>query len=366
MTFVQEVNSALGLSNLTDDPDLKRITEEQGVACTDNVTDVATIALQKYLKMHPGGNDSIAIDSEDFLRWANNGYAPYIQARQKCQLATNAYDKKITDLFGADAGVFAAALNNIQPLIGVQGQVNVPGVTMPLSDTGIDSKAGNLAPLYSFPSLNGTIQAWRSGGQSPTYGKTITTETVTSQSQSDSAEAHVSVNGPFVGGSAGGSGTSNTSLTTISGLSVVVKFGGIQLMNVYRGIWFDQFRSATALKTSDKTDEKYTAAKKVFDHYFGTSSVPGSAAVYNDKALVVYQPYVNITFATESDFNTAQSNSASASVSGFFGMVDAGATQSHTEGQAKFEKDTLSMVYQDQSPTAYILGYVQSSFWQAP
>jgi hypothetical protein len=50
--------------------------------------------------------------------------------------------------------------------------------------------------------------------------------------------------------------------------------------------------------------------------FFGTQENPGPAAIYNDRALVVYKPTATFTFGSTADYNAAKSAQAQASISG--------------------------------------------------
>jgi hypothetical protein len=57
--------------------------------------------------------------------------------------------------------------------------------------------------------------------------------------------------------------------------------------------------------------------------FFGTADKPGPAAMYNDKALVVYKPTMRFTFDNEQDFNSAKAAQAQLAVGGLFGSLNA-------------------------------------------
>ncbi|KAJ7188919.1 hypothetical protein C8R46DRAFT_1244142 [Mycena filopes] len=160
---------------------------------------------------------------------------------------------------------------------------------------------GTLIPLYGLPSLGTTLNKWQSQTTTASWTTPITpTET-----------------------------------------NITISFGGIQLIDVQRGGWFNKFDGVKAVETSNATS---------WSKYFGTAQSPGPASTYVDKVLLVYKPSANI-----SDSNSASLPSNAGQVNGGLWGPDISEPSETQDG----------LVFSPKTEDAYIVGVVTRSYWDA-
>ncbi|KAJ7125307.1 hypothetical protein C8R44DRAFT_782849 [Mycena epipterygia] len=222
------------------------------------------------------------------------------------------------------------------PIINAENTL-YPGLNMPISGasntsdgaTVGDQYTGTLVPFYAMPSLNSTLALWQSGSaKTPALNWNSSTSSRVSMTSSDSS----SVTGHWLWDSASASQNSNMSFVLTQAQSAQLTFEGVELIDVVRGAWFDGFRSASAVGTPASDDPLAKPHQEAFKTYFGTAKSPGPAAIYNDKALVVYKPSAVFTFGSQSDYKDAKSSQMGASVSG--GLWSVGVKAGHNQTSA--------------------------------
>lgn len=361
VNFIQEVNKALALNGTADSKDLDTAQDAQGTACFEDLPKAANKAVELYSNIK--GQTIHNISDPGFLSWASTGYAPFQSANAKCQEATNAYNAEFDKVHGDNFGIFSGAANNIVALTTGTSTVH-PGITMSIDSTrGQDLTTpfgGNVVPQYSIPVLAGTVASWQSNsGGNTAFAFDSSKQTGNDQESSSSNGAHAGIQWGRVDLSASASHSESESNNTVTAQTFQLSFGGIALMDIERGIWFDGWRSANALSTA--SDDKTKEALPAFKQFFGDKEKPGPAALYNDKALVVYQPTITIEFSSRNDYSKFQQNQEEAS--GCFLIFCGGQQHSDQKNTTTFDEQKSSVTFKDDSSNAYIIGFLQKSFW---
>ncbi|KAJ7286979.1 hypothetical protein C8J57DRAFT_1460436 [Mycena rebaudengoi] len=339
---------------------LADLSKNKTVACITNFTRVTDDAYKSYTD---AGGTAKTTDSI-FIQFATQLSGEYALAKQKCQEAQNAYDKANENINGNDAGIIQQAIESMKPIINAENTL-YPGLNMQTSGLTNASGAvgmqftGTYAPFYAMPSLNSTLTLWQTAADDAQPAITWNSTHDSGVSTSDSESSSASVHWIFSKGST--SQSSNNSFVETKTQSTLLSFGGIELINIERGAWFDNFRGASAVGNPEPNDPLAKAHREVFVNNFGTPENPGPAAIYNDKALVVYRPRATFKYASKEDFEHAKQAQASASVSGgLFGVSASGATEHQG---AEFNADNLEIVFAPDNKNAYIVGFVMHSYW---
>ncbi|KAJ6469672.1 hypothetical protein DFH09DRAFT_1478572 [Mycena vulgaris] len=289
-------------------------------------------------------------------------YGEYQLAVQACNNAQNAWEKANANINGDDAGMIQAEIAAMNPLITPDGTL-YPGLNMAISDAPNGTVTGQfkmaVVPYYSMPSLNSTLTVWQTAPDDApptlTWNSTTSLRISLESSESSSVSVH------YLWNKVGASQNSNMSFVATETASTLISFGGMELITVERGAWFDDFNSATAVGNPSTTDPLATAHKAAFATYFGTPQSPGPASTYNDKALVVYKPKAVFKYADTASYQAAKSAQASASVSG--GLWGASGSGQSSSSNTDFNDEALELSFTPNSKNAYIVGYVMRSYW---
>ncbi|KAJ7655593.1 hypothetical protein DFH06DRAFT_1473852 [Mycena polygramma] len=262
-------------------------------ACYVNLTRVAQPTFAVYKQKGGTGN----IQSKAFSEFAHNDTG--IQAViQTCNDTMQAYHSLHDKTYGANDYMIEPALmacfstqspGKWSPALGNQCAMNI-------------TANGTTVPYYALPSLDSTVAGWKAS--------------------SDASPAF-----------------------TWSSGSDTLSFGGIGLIDVQRGAWFDNFLSAKATQNPGSAP---LAAQEtaLFAKYFGTAQQPGSLAKYNDKMLVAYKAKAVLSFS-------GQAPSMTASVGGMWGGVLGTAS---SDGKVTLESN---------STDPFLIGFVVHNYWDA-
>ncbi|KAK7466183.1 hypothetical protein VKT23_004904 [Stygiomarasmius scandens] len=366
-TWIQELSKALGIN----EDGIKQSQVIQAGDASHGACMQKNMVLQQLLQewKNTGGVPVQGTRDKKFKSWAE-GDSRYQTVSWDCQQKTKAYRDLLSEFNGDSAAVFAAAENNIDPLINPRSSPS-PGITLPVAggsdapDT--ETTAGNTVAYYAIPSLNMTLVDWQKGKELQPFSSTGNQANSSSTKESSKTSAGLGLEFFWEGIPVGGVGTQGStekskSVANVSAQSFDFKFGSIALMDIDMGLWNDLGASADAvLHASDGDPAKSPKVKKVFDQYIGSEKDPGPAAVWNDKALVVYQPSIEMTFSSEDAYDEAQRSSSSASGCFLFICISGGKDKmKHMTSSSKTDK---KMSFKDTSKNAYIVGFVQTSFW---
>ncbi|KAJ7286975.1 hypothetical protein C8J57DRAFT_1707387 [Mycena rebaudengoi] len=337
---------------------LADLAKTRTVACTTNFTRVTNDAYKSYTD---AGGTAKTTDS-NFIQYATQLDGEYALAKQKCQEAQNAFDKANENINGNDAGIIQQAIESMRPIVNAESTL-YPGLNMQTSGASGPvvgpQFAGTYVPFYAMPSLNSTVTLWQTAADDAQPAITWNSTHDSGVSTSDSESSSVSVHWLWDKGSV--SQSSNNSFVETKTQSTLLSFGGIELINIERGAWFDNFRGASAVGNPEPNDPLAKAHSEVFVNNFGTPENPGPAAIYNDKALVVYRPRATFKYASKEDYEHAMQAQASASVSGgMWGVSASGATEHQG---VQFDADNLEIVFTPDNKNAYIVGFVMHSYW---
>lgn len=131
---------------------------------------------------------------------------------------------------------------------------------------------GAMVPFYALPSLNGTLTDWQTADDDapPTLTWNSTSDQRVTLSTQESAGA--SVNWLF--GSASGSESYNNSFVGTTTASTLLSFGGMELVDIERGAWFDDFRCATLIGNPASDDPYADQHKAAFTKYVSAFALP--------------------------------------------------------------------------------------------
>ncbi|KAJ7198541.1 hypothetical protein GGX14DRAFT_665920 [Mycena pura] len=298
----------------------------------------------------------------NFLQWADTGYPDYINAYTACQQATLTYYAAFDDNNGDDSGVYTAARTNVQPLL--DSSISHPGINMPIegatSTPGLPSE-GAFVAYYSIPTLNSTLTAWQAGsGLSPVN---FTNAQYSSNTTHTTSEAGIGLGFIFeeIFGEGEGSNEQTHSSADVSSLKFELNFGGLALLDVSQGIWFDGYRVARA---AENPDAQHQQAKPVFSDpkYFGSQDKPGSLALYNTQALIGFKPSWTIQFTDSHQTDDTSKSEGEAGLS-IFGLFDIGGWGGSTSNTTHYDNSTNTLTIQDNSNNAYVIGYVQTPYY---
>ncbi|KAJ6631428.1 hypothetical protein B0H10DRAFT_1772754 [Mycena sp. CBHHK59/15] len=360
VNYIQEVNKALARNDSEPNPDIQKAQDAQTKACFEDAPAALTKALEVYISstgMTPSNKSDPA-----FVSWASTGYAPYSTANTACQSATNDYFAEIDKINGDDFAIFSTASNNVRGLTS-SPPASHPGVNMPIDKALPGSPStvqGNFVPMYSIPVLQGTLAGWQSlAPTSPAYTYDSEKNTFSDDTSTSFGGAHLGFAWGRASLDASASHSDSTSVINTTAQNFQLSFNGLALMDVERGVWFDGFRSANALH--NPADNVTAAAKPVFDKFFKTSDNPGPAAIYNEKALVAFQPSWTIEFTASNFYNNFKQSQASAS--GCFLFICGGGEGGSSSNVTKYDDSKNSVTFTDQTNNGYIIGYVQHNFW---
>ncbi|THU94418.1 hypothetical protein K435DRAFT_798918 [Dendrothele bispora CBS 962.96] len=353
-TWISDLSKALGINDEGKHDQVEKAEKAATAACGKQ-TDVLQILLQEW--KDNGGGPIRGISDTKFRQWAEADVR-YEDVSADCQEKTNKFHDALSEVYGDNFAVFSAARNNIDPIV-TQKDVAYPGITMEVSEiSGGSGSPGAPVAYYGIPVLNMTVSAWQNGEQLQGYDSSEDTATTSNSRLSLNFEWD------FITGSVGGGGSNENSKNTTNATaeSFVIKFGSVALMDIDMGLWNDLGASASAVHHASGDDPANKPnVKAVFDNHIGTQDKPGPAAIWNDKAIVVYQPEIQMKFSSEDAYEEAQHTSFSAG--GCFLFICLGGSGEDTKNMASSSKTDKTITFNDTSKNAYIVGFVQTSFW---
>ncbi|KAJ7750077.1 hypothetical protein DFH07DRAFT_961495 [Mycena maculata] len=357
--FIQALQNATQDSQTpAQSQELKSLAQNKTVACTTNFTSVTNDAFSEYQKEGGTGNITSAV----FIQFATQDWGQYTLAKQACEAAQNAYAKAQDNIEGDDAAIIQAAITAMTPIIDAE-ETLYPGINMAVAggEQGAvgDQFNGAYEPYYALPSLNSTLVGWQTApnGTKPAISWDSSTDARISVTSSESSSAGVKV----LWDSASASQSSNMSFVLTQAESASISFGGIELIDVERGAWFDDFVTASAVGNPASDDPQASQHKKAFAQYFGTAQNPGPASTYNDRALVVYKPQATFTFSSEQAYQSAKSAAAAVSVN--VGLWSANANGQGSSGGQQSGNSTWQLAFTPNTNNGYIVGFVMKSYW---
>ncbi|KAJ7736853.1 hypothetical protein B0H16DRAFT_1762964 [Mycena metata] len=182
-------------------------------------------------------------------------------------------------------------------------------------------------PYYMLPALNTTLGAWQSNSSDGTPA-------LTWNSTSDTPS--------------GASRRFQVPGVNLGPVGVAISFGGIDLLDVERGAWFDNFTAAMVVENPPADDPNAAVNKAAFTKHFGTPESPGPTSTYTDKVLVAYKPKAVLRFASLAE---VEMYSVTAPSGGMWGV---GAV---SDSEPEF-------IYEPKTEDAYIVGIVVHSYWE--
>jgi hypothetical protein len=106
-----------------------------------------------------------------------------------------------------------------------------------------------------------------------------------------------------VSGSGSGSGSTTTSNFTQQASDFTLTFGGIALVDIDFGSWFDGYRLASAAHNPPPNDTISAKTQSVFDGFFGNSSKPLGISRYNSQMVVGFRPTWNMTLTDSNEYS---------------------------------------------------------------
>ncbi|KAJ6590094.1 hypothetical protein DFH09DRAFT_1425759 [Mycena vulgaris] len=361
--FIQTVANTTG--TLYPTQQMNDTSTQMRTACWTDFAKVLNEGLQAYngLATVPATNKS----DPAFLEWANNQDPDYMQAHMSCQQAQLAYYNAVNTAYGDDAGIYIGAANNIKPLSNLNEVV--PGITMQTSDPssqiggGPDSNDGACVAAYSIPTLNTTLTSWQAGSGLANFQFNSATYNASSSSSTKFGGASFGISYDGVGVSASAQHSESTSSADLTALSMELSFGALALLEVDQGFWFDNYQVARA---AQNPDAKHAAAKDVFSSqtFFGSAATPGPLSVYNSQALVGFKPSWTIALADSHTSSSSSSTEAGGGVS-ILGILNLGGYGGNTKNTTHYDNATNTLTVQDDSNNAYIIGFIQNTFWNS-
>ncbi|KAJ7157783.1 hypothetical protein C8R46DRAFT_1293024 [Mycena filopes] len=368
--FVEEVNKHFPeINGSHPDPQVQKAQDDQIDACHTQLNAALQKALPIYIEeVGPIATNSTPETDPSLRQWAQTNYAPLMTAQAACSSAQDGYLRAITTVYGDDSGAFAPLMTTITAMEqSLSGGEPLPGVTMPISDNFLPNQAkppsnGKYKPEYDASVLNATLTNWQTSGSStPAFSYKVNSSHFANESHTTEGGGGLS----FIWDDFSGSGSGEGSTTTKSGNATTqyfeMTFGGISLITIDRGIWFDGFEMANAVQ--NPPDNITAAAKPAFDQFFGNATNPGPAASYNRQVLMAYQPTWNITFTSKTDYE--EMKSASGGGEACFLFICANAHGSTSSNKTTVDDNSMTIAFQDLSKNGYILGYVVSSYWDS-
>ncbi|KAJ7203264.1 hypothetical protein GGX14DRAFT_570149 [Mycena pura] len=361
MHFIQALENVTTVTDVQK-TELNDLQINMTAACVTELGKATDDAYKGYQSLH----GTAKITDDIFIQFATENYGEYKQAMLDCDDAKNKYDNGLNKFEGDDRGIIQSAIYAMEPIINAEDTL-YPGVNMPTSGPSNATEGGAVGgqfsgtfdALYAMPSLNSTLAIWQQGPTDAAPALTWNSEHDSKVSITGGQSA--SVSGQVLWDSASASENSNMSFVLTQAQSSVISFGGIELVDVVRGAWFDGFRCASAVGTPASDDPAAKEHKAAFETYFGTAANPGPTAMYNDKALIVYKPVMNFTFASEQDYSLAREAQAKAQASALFWSVSASA-EGH-DNSTTFDDARLTISFNPNTLNAYIVGFVMHNYW---
>ncbi|KAJ6534888.1 hypothetical protein B0H19DRAFT_1271567 [Mycena capillaripes] len=311
--FIQALKNATDSASTPEQlKELNDLSTNKTTACVTELSAIQNEAYTAYKKMGGTGN----LTDDVFTEFASQMFGNYSLAIDACHNAQNAYDNAVSKLQGLDHGKgvqhsfgqIEAEILAMGPLITPDGSL-IPGINMATSQPIPGATRGQFkavtVPFYAMPSLNITLTDWQTApdDQPPTLNWTSTIDGRISASSDESSSSSVRI---FLS-KASASQNSNMSFSLTTAAWVSISFQGMELIDVERGAWFDDFATATAVANPSSNDPSGAKYKAAFDESFGTAANPGPASTYNDKALVVYKPKAIFKYGSQEEFDKAQS-----------------------------------------------------------
>ncbi|KAJ6469676.1 hypothetical protein DFH09DRAFT_1344759 [Mycena vulgaris] len=240
---------------------LSNLASNFSAACEKDLLTAKQNAYMAYKKQ--GGTATISDDA--FLQFAIHNYTQYEPAVQKCNDTRNAFTAAENNMLGDNQGILQESIPAVNPII---AGLSKPGVTMPVPAN--NSPNNTLVPYYAMPSLNSVLTGWQTG---PTDGPpAFTWNSVTSNG------GRVQTRKPLT------LARGNDPAELIQATAIDLSFGGIGLIDIEHGTWFDDFKSANALEHPPANDPVAGAHKSLFAKHFGTEKAPGPVSTYNKRA----------------------------------------------------------------------------------
>ncbi|KAK7445696.1 hypothetical protein VKT23_014692 [Stygiomarasmius scandens] len=368
-TWIQDLSKALDIDDEGKHDKVEKAETAATVACGKQ-TGILKTLFQEW--KDNGGGPIRGPSDVKFKQWAEADVR-YEAASTDCQQKTNQFHDTLSEVYGDNFAVFSAARNNIDPIVNPKDVV-YPGITMEVAETSDDvpesgsgsAAAGKFVAYYDIPVLNMTVNAWQDGEQLQPYDSTTDTSNTSSSNESHSSSAGLSLNFEWesIPGSVDGGGSSENSKNTTNATaeSFIIKFGSVALMDIDMGLWNDLGASASAVDHASGDDPAKSAkVQAVFKKNIGTQDNPGPAAIWNDKAIVAYQPEIQMKFSSEETYEEAQHTSFTAG--GCFLFICLGGSEDDTKKMTSSSKTDKTITFNDTSKNAYIVGFVQTSFW---
>ncbi|KAJ7188906.1 hypothetical protein C8R46DRAFT_1244121 [Mycena filopes] len=174
---------------------------------------------------------------------------------------------------------------------------------------------GVVLPYYDLPSLNLTLLPWQSGAADGppalSWNSTLDASAVSRR---------------------------NEPIVQLRPSSMSVSFGGIDLLDVARGAWFDNFTGAHAVENPPANDPDASLHPS-----------PKGAATYTDKVIVVYKPKVVLKFQSQVVLD----------------MFTPSAPSGGVWGDGVASDIDFEYVYEPQTQDAFIVGTVLRSYWDS-
>ncbi|KAJ7750049.1 hypothetical protein DFH07DRAFT_549925 [Mycena maculata] len=245
----------------------------------------------------------------------------------------------MSNIYDNNTSIIQAEINATDQLVNFNATV---GLTMLASES--NSTNARVA-YYAIPSLKSDLANWKKNTSliaflwdpSNPNGTRVKSSAPPLGTGTQPRMPHVSRGGPsFI----------------MADFGVQVQFGGIELVDIELGTWFDHFKSANSVANPISDDLAGAAYKKIFTKYFGTAEHPGDLAKYTYKALVVYKPIISLLFASEQ--NAINAKSAATSSCGMW--------QGLTNGTIPADKDYY-ITFNPNTTDAYVVGVIMQSYW---
>ncbi|KAJ7464291.1 hypothetical protein B0H11DRAFT_2051995 [Mycena galericulata] len=330
-------------------------------ACFDTEPKMLNGALQQYnlIAITVATNKS----DPDFLSWASTSDPDFMQAQNDCEQATIAYYNATDSANGYDSDVYIAARVNIEPLL--QESASFPGINMQTQKDGTTNlQDGTYVPYYAIPTLNATLAAWQAGSGLSQFQYTNSEYNASTSSKSSFGGVNFGISYDIFQGGINGEHSSSHSSLDVETNNFELSFGALALLEVDQGLWFDDYRLA---KAAQNPDTKHAGAKGIFNRatFFGSAQQPGPLSVYNAYALVGFQPGFTIAF-TDIHTNSSSSSTEGGFDIGILGLAEIGGYAGSTSNNTNFDNKTNTLTIKDNSANAYVIGFVQNTFWTVP
>ncbi|KAJ6534870.1 hypothetical protein B0H19DRAFT_1080288 [Mycena capillaripes] len=342
--FIQALKNATDSASTPEQlKELNDLSTNRTTACITEVGAIQNEAYTAYKKMGGTGN----LTDDVFTEFASQMFGNYSLSIDACHNAENAYDNAVAKLQGLDHGEIEAEILAMGPLITPDGSL-IPGINMatsqPIPGTIKGQFKAATVAFYAMPSLNTTLTDWQTtpDDQPPTMNWTSSIDSRISTASDESSSGSVRI---FL---------SKASASQNSNMRM-------ELIDVERGAWFDDFATATAVANPSSNDPSGAKYKAAFDESFGTAANPGPASTYNDKALVVYRPKAIFKYGSQDEFNKAQSAQGSGTAN--FGLWGGSASGKEDSSGIVANNATWELSFTPNTRSAYIVGFIMKSFW---